>query len=284
MDILFFDIESTGLSTENDRIVQLAIKVVTETGEVKVNKSKLYNPGISISETAFQTHGISDTDVADAPSFKEDARKLAKLFEDKVIVGYNIMRFDLPMIMAEFLRYGVEPKLSGKYLDVLNIEKKLNSNRLEDAYYRYTGKKLEGGHDAMKDVEATELVFNCQAKIVNDRVDMQDTDLFDLSGTKDMIDLTNKLKKDDRGYLIFNFGKAKGKRIIDDASYAKWILNENFPEQVKDMIRAEQTKHALGKKPQVTEKEAKQLMFGLPKKQYSIESKNWEPLTDDLPF
>jgi DNA polymerase-3 subunit epsilon len=281
MDKLFFDIESTGLSTETDRIIQLAIKVVKEDGSILVNKSKLYNPEIPISDSAFEAHGISDDDVKDCPLFSEDAKKLKKLFENKIIIGYNIMRFDVPLLMAEFARAKVEVDLSGKFLDVLNIEKKLNSNALAKTYERYSGEILEGAHDAMKDVEATELIFNCQDKIVEDCVEWKDVDLYDLSDTKEMVDLYNKLKRDDKGFLIFNFGKAKGVRVIDDINYAGWILKENFPTQVKDLIRAEQTKHAF--KPKESLK-----ITHLPPRNLKEQPKsyNWKPSNepDDLPF
>jgi len=259
MEKLIFDIESTGLDPQNDRIVQLAIMVIDEEGNVKVNKSKLYNPEIPISKSAQETHGISDKHVKDAPTFDEDAKKLKKLFEGKILIGYNLLRFDLPMLMAEFARAEVDVTFSGKYIDILLVEKKLNSNKLEDVYYRYTGEEMVDAHDALADINATRVVMEGQMKKVMREAELEDPlaenadplDLmYELSGTKDLVDITNKLKRDDKGYLIFNFGKSMNKRVIDDVNYANWILKENFPAQVKDLIRAELTKDSLPKKEQ----------------------------------
>lgn len=296
MDKLFFDIESTGLSTETDRIVQLAIMVISESGEVIVDKSKMYNPKIPISKTAFEAHGISDDDVKDCPSFASDAKKLKKLFENKIIVGYNIMRFDIPMLLAEFARAKVDLDLSGKFIDVLNVEKKLNSNKLADAYFRYTGNKLTGAHDAMNDVRATKVIWEAQADKVIDGIEEEYRDqaaqdgsldqmFYELSGTDQMVDIYNKLKRDKDGYLIFNFGKHNGKRIIDEKQYAGWILDNEFPTQVKNLIREEQTKNALGNKSvKISDEEAKGLIFGLPKVKFGGKDKGWVPLHDDPPF
>ena len=299
MDTLFFDIESTGLSTETDRIVQLAIMVVDDNGKVLVDKAKLYNPTIPISKMAHDAHGISDKDVKDAPLFSSDAKKLKKLFENKIIIGYNIMRFDIPMLLAEFARAKVDIDFSGKFIDVLNVEKKLNSNRLEDAYFRYTGNKLTGAHDAGNDVRATKVIFEGQERKLYDDIESQITDgesstselvedmLYELSGTKQMVDIYNKLKRDNEGYLIFNFGKHNGKRIIDEKQYAGWILDNEFPTQVKSLIREEQTRNALGKKPQtpvVSDDEAKRIVGGLPKVKFGGNDKGWVPLHDDVPF
>ena len=305
MDKLFFDIESTGLSTETDRIVQLAIMVVSKDGTVLVDKAKLYNPTIPISKTAFDAHGISDKDVKDAPLFSSDAKKLKKMFENKIIIGYNIMRFDVPMLLAEFARAKVDVDFSGKFIDVLNIEKKLNSNRLEDAYFRYTGNKLTGAHDAGNDVRATKVIFEGQGGKILDTIEEQYQEqaqsdgslekmFYEFSGTDQMVDIYNKLKRDKDGYLIFNFGKNKDRRIIDEKQYAGWILDNDFPTQVKNLIREEQTRTALGKKPilpKISDEEAKGLIFGLPKVKFGGKEKGWVPVAvndhlpnDDLPF
>lgn len=299
MERLIFDIESTGLSTETDRIVQLAIMVINEKGEVILDKAKLYNPTIPISDMASKTHGIKDKDVKNAPKFSEDAKKLKKMFENKIIIGYNIMRFDIPMLLAEFRRAKVEVDLSGKFIDVLNIEKKLNSNRLEDAYLRYTGNKLSGGHDAGNDVRATKAVLDGQEEKISLQITGQITDeeipddeiledtLYELSGTKDMVDIYNKLKRDKEGYLIFNFGKHLNKRIIDEKQYAGWMLDNEFPTQVKALIREEQTKHALGGpklRVEVSDEEAKNIHFGLPKVKFEKTGKTWTPvINENLP-
>jgi len=251
MNKLFFDIESTGPDVNKDRIVELAIRVVDEEGNVIVDKAKRYNPGIPISKNASDIHGIKDSDVRDLPSFKEDAKKLKKLFEDKIIVTYNGLRFDIPMLQAEFERAGVELTLSGQYIDVLKVERKLNSNSLSSVYKKYTGQDLEGAHGAMADVNATQIVMENQIKLNS----LSEDDLFQMTDTKGMADLSGKLIFDDKGFLVFNFGnKCKGKRVIDEPSYASWVLGEStFSSQIKKLIRDEQTKGLKG--PRIAPKE-----------------------------
>lgn len=244
MHKLFFDIESTGPDVNKDRIVELAIRVVDEEGNVIVDKAKRYNPGIPISKNASDIHGIKDSDVRDLLSFKSDAKKLKKLFEDKIIITYNGLRFDIPMLQAEFERSGVELELSNQFIDVLKVERKLNSNSLSATYKKYTGEDLEGAHGAMADVNATQIVMDHQMKLYS----MSNDDLLEMTDTKGMADLSGKLIFDDKGFLVFNFGnKCKGKRVIDEPSYASWVLGEStFSSQVKRLIRDEQTKGLKG--------------------------------------
>lgn len=238
MNKLIFDIETTGADASKDRIVQLAIRIKDEQGNIIVDKSKMYNPEIPISSSATEIHGIKDKDVKDCPTFKEDAKKLKKLFEDKVIIMYNGLRFDIPILMNEFERAGVDVILSGKFIDVLKVERKLAPHTLSASYKKYTGEDLDGAHDAMNDVNATDVIMDYQLKLNS----LSDDVLMEMTDTEGMADYYGKLKYDDKGFLVFNWGKCKGKRVIDESSYASWVLSENFPSQVKKLIRDEQTK------------------------------------------
>ena len=251
MQTIFFDCESTGLKTDTDRIIQLAIHIVDEKGNTLLSKSKYYNPeGVPISKEAMDTHGITEDKLKTAPAFRDDAKALKKLFEGRIVAGFNIMRFDVQILLAEFERCGVDINFSGKFIDCLNIEKKLNNNKLATTYKRYFGEDIENAHDALSDVVATAKIFNAQLKELNTISESTEGNpaiedlVYTFSDTADLIDLTGKLKKDEQGYLIFNFGKSKGKRIIDDNSYACWILNNpSFASNIKKLIREEQTRN-----------------------------------------
>src|SRR5882724_3131626 len=138
MKRVIFDCETTGADKATDRIVQLTIKIVDEKGKVVLSKTKIYNPGIPISPAATKTHGITDDMVKNAPTFKEDAPKLKKIFEDSVLVGYNIIQFDIPILMAEFDRAGYDLDLSGEVIDVMRLETALSPRTLSAVYERYT--------------------------------------------------------------------------------------------------------------------------------------------------
>lgn len=251
MQRLYFDIESTGIDPQKDQIVELAIIVEDEDGNVIVNKAKRYKPDVKISKEAQDTHGIKMSDVKDCPSFKSDAKKLKKMFEDKIIIGQNIMRFDLPLLLAEFERAGVEIELSGKYIDTLTIEKKLNVNTLEVMYRRYTGEKLEGAHGGLADVSAVRTILPYQLEAIKmkeypkDIDEILENDVYKYSNTNDLTDLYGKFRKDKAGNLVFKFGKHKDLALLenkDTRNYADWMLSQNFPNMVKKMIRAELAK------------------------------------------
>lgn len=289
MDKLYFDVETTGPDSQTDRIVELAIKIVDENGNVTLNKAKRYNPEKKISPEATKVHGITNKDVEDCPTFAEDAKKLKKLFENKIIVGYNCMVFDIPILMNEFDRAGVEIELAGKYIDVFRIEQKIDSRSLSNVYRKYTGQELDNAHDASADINATHTVLEHQLKVIQKNVfaqggEMSDEVLYDLSGTKDLVDLYGKFKRDSEGYLIFNFGqKCKGKRVVDEVSYSEWMLKEKFPSQVKKLIREEQqrvVKKAFGK----NDKNA--AIFNEPEKKKETPGGFQSVFTadDDLPF
>src|SRR5271155_2911754 len=236
--LCIFDIESTGLSTTKDRIVQLGIKIISLNGEILLNKSKLYNPEIPISENAKKIHGISDEDVKDQICFNDDAKKLKKIFENKIIIGYNILKFDLPILLCEFERAKVKVDLGKDIIDVLVIEKKINDRELSSVYHRYTGRRLKDSHDALADLTATFEILEHQIKIFN----LNESKLYELSGSKDSVDYSGKLAKDSEGFLIFTFGKCKDKRVIDNKEYASWMLDNDFPIQVKKLLREELNK------------------------------------------
>lgn len=279
MQKLFFDIETTGADSSKDRIVELAIKIVDEDGTVLVNKAKRYNPGIPISKAASEVHGINDEDVADLPSFKSDAKKLKKMFEDKIIITYNGLRFDIPILISEFERAGVDVELSGKFIDVLKVERKLSPHTLSATYKKYTGGDLEGAHEATADVNATDVVMTAQ----KERNSLTDDDLLEMTGAEGMADYYGKLKYDDKGFLVFNFGKNSGKRVVDEPQYASWMLDSNFPSQVKKLIREEQTKGLKPRKeadPAPKTKKTNKNAFGEVSGYKPVEL----PLGDDLPF
>jgi DNA polymerase-3 subunit epsilon len=105
--ICFFDLETTGINISNDRIIEIAVLKMMPNGEV-IRKSNLVNPTIPITEESSMIHGIRNEDVQDKPTFKDVAKEYAKFFEGADLGGFNIMKFDVPMLVEEFLRVNVE--------------------------------------------------------------------------------------------------------------------------------------------------------------------------------
>jgi DNA polymerase-3 subunit epsilon len=157
--IVFFDLETTGLDLSKDRAVSIAtlkIDLESNTEEKKI----LINPEMMIPKEASDIHGITDEMVADAPTFKQISKSLFSYFENCDIAGFNSDYYDVPLLMKEFSRCGIDfPTWELNLVDVLKFERMLNSNKLGDVYLRYTGKELEGAHDALKDAQITARCF-----------------------------------------------------------------------------------------------------------------------------
>jgi DNA polymerase III subunit epsilon len=254
-DLCFFDIESTGLNVIRDRILQIGIIKYFKDGREPAELEMLINPGIPIGAEAMSIHGITPKDVANKPLFAQVAQQLYDFIGDADLAGYNISRFDLPLIMEEFARAGFDFDPDKRRLvDVQRIFYKMEPRNLKAALRFYCGKEIEDAHDAMADVRATIDVFKGQLQRY-DGVDFRDDDgnvtpapivndmeaLHDFTQDTKTIDVTNRLKYNDQGEIVFNFGKYTGvpvmKVLEQEYNYGHWILSKEFGVQVKNIVR-----------------------------------------------
>lgn len=234
--LVFFDLETTGVSTSKDRIVQIgAIKLMPDgTEEVK---NVLINPTIPIPEEATMVHGISNADVKDKPKFAQISKSFFAWLSGCDLAGYNSDNFDVPMLIEEFNRAGLTfPEEGTSFVDVLKMERMVNSHTLGNTYKRYMGKELEDAHDALADVRATLAIFQKQLE-KNEELpkEAKDIDVY-CQGDNKRVDYAGKLFQKDGG-IYWRFGKHKGKLVSETASYAKWVLESDFPEETKKQIR-----------------------------------------------
>lgn len=115
------DIEATGMNIPSDRIVELAILKVLPKGEVQTTTYR-FNPEMAIPEEVSAIHGIYDDDVKDAPLFSDKADEIFDLLKGADIGGFNSNRFDIPMLVEEFLRCEIVFDISQrKLIDVYRI-------------------------------------------------------------------------------------------------------------------------------------------------------------------
>ncbi len=255
-DIVFFDIESTGLNVLKDRIIQLAMIKYFKDGRPPVEIEYLVNPGpVGISKEAEAVHGISHEDLKNQPTFPQLAEKIYDFIADADLGGYNSDRFDIPMLMEEFARVGIELSMENRMtIDVQRIFYKMEPRTLKAAHKFYTGKPMENAHDALADVRATVDVLKGQIDKYQN-TDYEDKDgniiekpitssLKDISNfTKDqrLVDVTNRFKYGENGVVVFNFGKHIGKPaaeiLFKDQGYLKWILEKDFSTQVKQIAK-----------------------------------------------
>ena len=237
--IIFFDLETTGTSVTTDRIVEICYLKVYPDGADEEHTMRI-NPGIPIPKAASAVHGIYDADVSQCPTFKEVAPGIAKDFEGCDLAGFNSNRFDLPMLAEEFIRAGVNIDLMRmKRIDVLVIFHKMEQRTLSAAYKFYCGKNLEDAHSALGDTRATYEVLMAQL----DRYPGLKNDvaaLSDFSGYTRNVDFAGRIVYDDRGIETFNFGKYRGRHVVDvireDPGYYGWIQDSDFTLNTKAVL------------------------------------------------
>lgn len=235
--LVFFDLETTGTNITHDRIVEISIVKVMPDG-TDTERTRRINPGIPIPAEATAVHHITDADVANEPSFKQIAKSLAEMFKDCDIAGFNSNRFDIPLLLEEFNRAGINLDLSRtRFIDVQTIFHKKEQRTLSAAYKFYCGKNLDDAHSASADTRATYEVLKAQL----DRYDDLTNDvksLSDYSSHGNNVDFAGRLVYDDNHREVINFGKYKGQLAEDvlrkDSGYYGWIMQGDFPQNTKD--------------------------------------------------
>ncbi|MBQ1722995.1 MAG: 3'-5' exonuclease [Muribaculaceae bacterium] len=237
--IIFFDLETTGVDIMSDRIVELSLIKVYPNGTEEV-KSRRLNPERPIPAEATKVHGITDDDVKDAPTFKQVAKDLARIFEGCDVAGFNSNRFDIPLLEEEFLRAGVDFDFSKRrFIDVQTIFHKMEQRTLIAAYKFYCGKDLTDAHSAEADTRATYEVLKAQL----DRYPNLENDvafLSEFSSHNKNVDLAGRIIYNDDKVEIFNFGKHKGKPVEEvlkkEPSYYGWMMQGDFPLNTKKVL------------------------------------------------
>lgn len=223
--LIHFDIESTGVDVAKDRIVQIAFKKVLPDGTSEI-KQTLINPEMPIPAGATEIHHITDEMVKDAPTFKQISKSLVAFLDGCDYAGYNILGFDIPLLNEELLRVGLDlPK--GLFIDAFNIFRKKEERSLTAALKFYCGKEMEGAHDAMNDVNASEAVLLAQLERYTDIGESME-EIAKFSAMREMVDYAGWFAKNDDGDYIYARGKNKDRRVKDDPGFARWMYQQSF--------------------------------------------------------
>lgn len=239
--IAFFDLESTGINVTKDRIVEISIlKINPDNSEEKYTKK--VNPTIPIPKQSSEIHGIWDKDVVNEPTFAELAEEIKNFFGDSDIAGYNSDRFDVPLLVEEFMRTKIDFEIEKRRtIDVQTIFHKMEQRTLTAAYKFYCDKDLENAHSAEADTIATYEVLKSQLDRYNNlENDMEFLSHFSIQGGKS-VDFAKRIVQNDKDQIVFNFGKHKGvpvERVFEiEPSYYSWMLNGDFPAYTKKVLR-----------------------------------------------
>ena len=246
--IVFFDLETTGVNVTQDRIVEVAMVKIMPNGRV-ADKTLRINPERPIPAEASLIHGIYDEDVKEAPPFKEVARELLQFLDSCDLAGYNIIRFDVPVLIESFDREGIEFDISHrKLVDAQKIFHLMEKRTLAAAYEFYCHKTLEGAHGAEADTQATLEVLQAQINRYLNKtvVDMKGNELGVIRddvaalhkvSVANMVDLAGRMSFNDDGVEVFNFGKHKNKPVSEvlekEPNFYDWMMKGDFPQDTK---------------------------------------------------
>nr|WP_067063775.1 3'-5' exonuclease [Mucilaginibacter sp. L294] len=243
--LAFFDLETTGTNIGADRIVEISVIKLNPDGSEEVLTLRVH-PGIPIPLESSLVHGIYDEHIKDEKQFHELGQQIADFIHDSDLAGYNSNKFDIPMLMEEFLRAGISFDLDNRhFVDVQNIFHQMEQRTLKAAYQFYCDRSIVNAHSAEADTRATMEVLLAQIE----RYENQEWE--DKKGNKSTpvvgdvealhkftnlsrpVDFAGRMVYNEQGEELINFGKHKGKRVEDvlnvEPSYYSWMMQGDFP-------------------------------------------------------
>jgi len=276
--LAFFDLEATGTNVGSDRIVEISVIKLFPDGAEEVKTWRI-NPGVPIPLESSLIHGIYDEDIKDEPLFKQLAPAIAEFIGESDLAGFNSNKFDIPMLMEEFLRANVSFDLSNRrFVDVQNIFHQMEQRTLKAAYQFYCHKEILNAHSAEADTRATMEVLIAQIA----RYEKQEWEdkkgnrtipvandieaLHQFTNLNSPVDFAARMVYSEKGEEVFNFGKHKGKPVEEvfriEPSYYSWMMQGDFPlytkrrlEEIYNRWNAKKTAEKMARNTQLTPKE-----------------------------
>ena len=250
--LALFDLETTGVDIGKDRIVEISILKVNTDSSEEIFTSRI-NPTIPIPPVVTAIHGITNEDVKDCPTFEQIAKKIAAFIGKADLAGYNSNKFDIPLLVEEFLRAGVNFDVKDRrFVDIQNIFHKMEPRTLKAAYKFYCNNEIENAHSAEADIKATYEVLKAQLDKYAD-TEIEDVNgkkykpvkndiqaLHDFSVNTRNVDMAGHIVYNDKKVEVFNFGKNKGRPVLEvfqkEPQYYDWMMKADFPLYTKEVI------------------------------------------------
>jgi DNA polymerase-3 subunit epsilon len=236
--LVIFDTETTGSKIDEARIIELGAIRINLDGTQKEFR-QLINPLIPIPPASTAIHGITDADVSQMPNFKQIYPVFEKFIEGCDISGYNSDQFDVPLMIEECTRNGYDFEVEGRnYLDILKLQRHVHPQTLSAVYEFYTGEQMEGAHGALQDSQASLTVLNhILRKHFENDVTPKQLDIL-LQGEKRRVDISGKLGYNEKGEIVWLFGKNDGEPVVKDIGYINWALSDkaSFPSDTKNIL------------------------------------------------
>ena len=246
--LVVFDIETTGLDIIQDRIIDITL-IKINTDKSQIDKNYRVNPTVKISNESSKIHGIYEEDILKCKTFKSYAKEIFHFIKGCDLGGFNILKFDLPILIEELLRCDIElPLKNVKIVDALRIYHLMEKRNLTAAYKYYCNKSLENAHDSHADTIATLEIIKKQVELYEnmDVIDNKGNILGKISKNVDsigsiisnnIVDLSGRIIKNSESVKVFNFGKYKNqcvnKVFKSNPEYYHWIMKSNFPVDTK---------------------------------------------------
>ncbi|MBW8683685.1 3'-5' exonuclease [Chitinophaga rhizophila] len=232
------DLETTGTNVATDRIIEIAIIKVFPDKTVQ-SKVKRIHPGMPIPAASTAIHGITDEDVKDCPTFKQCANELRQYMDNCDLAGYNSNRFDIPLLVEEFLRTGLDFDVKDrKFIDVQKIFHLMEKRTLSAAYKFYCDKDLENAHSAEADALATYEILEAQLNRY-EQLQAEVAPLADFTKEDEYVDFARRMVMQN-GVEMFNFGKYKGRAVREvlkiEPQYYDWMMKADFPLNTKQKL------------------------------------------------
>jgi len=241
--LAFFDLETTGLDPRSDRIVELALIRFDPDGGSQ-ERVRRFHPGVPIPAESTRIHGITEADVAGEQPFAARARSLRDLLDGCDLAGFNVRRFDLPMLLAEFRRAGVDFDLTGRrIIDVQAIFHREERRDLTAAARFYLGQEHADAHSALADIRVSASVLAAQLE----RYESLPRDVDGLHRyCDDCAPMETGLARwfvAGEGGHVFRRGKHRGRTLqeVGDLApdYLEWMLGaDDMDEEVLGLVRA----------------------------------------------
>lgn len=232
------DIEATGMNLSTDRVIEIAIVKILPDGK-KMVKRKLLNPEMPIPASSIDIHGITNEMVKDAPTFRQVANEIRQFIDNSDLAGYNSNRFDVPMLVEEFLRASLDFDMkSRKLIDVQKIFHTMEQRTLAAAYKFYCNSVLENAHSAEADASATWEVLLSQVERYP-QLGLTVDSILKCIGEDNTVDFARRMIMEN-GREVFNFGKHKGRAVTDvlkaEPQYYDWMMKGEFPLHTKQKL------------------------------------------------
>ena len=249
--IVFFDLETTGTDIGKDRIVEISVLKVKPDGE-EILKTRRINPTIPIPLESSLIHKIYDEDVKDCPTFKQVAKDLDQFLQGCDLGGYNLLRFDIPLLAEEFLRAEIDFDIENRnIIDACRIFHQMEQRTLSAAYKYYCNKSLENAHSAEADTIATYHILMAQLDRYQETPYETSEGVVEYPVQNDMAalhkftfqktaDLSGRIVYNNAGQEVFNFGKYKNVPVEEvfekEPSYYDWMMKSEFPLYTKKIL------------------------------------------------